>query len=67
MLSGDIAKYQIQDRVRQAEAARLAGSVRANQVRRASTVRRVGSGLLAALTSVKPASSRTTVPQTKLA
>lgn len=67
MLTGEVAKYQIQDRVREADAERLAGSVRASRVRRRSVTRRAGSGLLAALASIKPATDRRTVPQTKMA
>ncbi len=67
MLSGDIAKYQIQDRVRAAEMDRVARSAK---LRRAggtrAAVRKVGSGLLAVVAGVRihatpsdlPASSR---------
>jgi hypothetical protein len=51
MLSGDIAKHQIQDRIRAAEQDRLSRTARVDRGRRTQTamVRRVGSGLLAAI------------------
>jgi hypothetical protein len=50
MLSGDIAKYQIQDRIRAAEQDRVSRSTRVDRDRvRTAAVRRVGSGLLAAV------------------
>jgi hypothetical protein len=50
MLSGDIAKHQIQDRIRAAEQDRLSRTARADRGRtHAAVVRRVGSGLLAAI------------------
>jgi hypothetical protein len=67
MLSGDVAKYQIQDRIRAAEMDRTA---REAQLRRGggtrAAVRKVGSGLMAVVSSVRvhaspkdlPASSR---------
>ncbi len=50
MLSGDIAKYQIQDRIRAAEQDRASRSERVDRDHvRTPVVRRVGSGLLAAV------------------
>jgi hypothetical protein len=50
MLSGDIAKHQIQDRIRAAEQDRLSRTARVDNGRaRGAVVRRVGSGLLAAI------------------
>ena len=50
MLSGEMAKYQIQDRVRAAEQDRVAASVCVDRARRRTpVVRRVGSGLLASV------------------
>ena len=46
MLTGEIAKYQIQDRIRAAERDRVSGPAHA---RRIAVVRVVGSGLLAAV------------------
>jgi hypothetical protein len=49
MLSGDMARYQIADRVREAEAARLAKSTRrANAASEQSFRRRIGRAALAA-------------------
>jgi hypothetical protein len=67
MLSGDVAKYQIQDRIRAAEMDRVA---RDAQLRRGggsrAAVRKLGSGLMAVVGGVRlhaspkdlPASSR---------
>lgn len=50
MLTGEIAKYQIQDRIRAAERDRLSGPARAGRAGgRTAVVRVVGSGLLAAV------------------
>lgn len=50
MLTGEIAKYQIQDRIRAAEQDRVARSTRIQPDHgRTAVVRRVGSGLLAAV------------------
>jgi hypothetical protein len=50
MLSGDIAKYQIQDRIRAAEQDRASRSTRVDRDRvRTPVVRRATSGLLAAV------------------
>ena len=50
MLTGEIAKYQIQDRIRAAEQDRISRSARVDRVSgRIPVVRRVGSGLLAAV------------------
>ena len=50
MLSGDIAKYQIQDRIRAAEQDRISRSNRVERDHvRTAAVRKVGSGLLAAV------------------
>jgi hypothetical protein len=46
MLTGEIAKYQIQDRIRAAERDRVS---RPAHARRTAVVRVVGSGLLAAV------------------
>lgn len=67
MLSGDIAKYQIQDRIRAAEQDRLSRSAHAAPERgRAPVVRRVGSGLLAAVVGPRrkatPTSSAVGIP-----
>ena len=55
MLSGDIAKYQIQDRIRGAESERLgrAAMTGGTRVKRAA-VRRVGSGLVAVVAAIRP-------------
>jgi hypothetical protein len=48
MLTGEMAKYQIQDRVHAAERDRAAASIRIDRDRgRTAIVRKVGSGLLA--------------------
>ena len=50
MLTGEIAKYQIQDRVRASEQDRVSRSTNVDRDRgRTAVVRRVGSGLLAAI------------------
>jgi hypothetical protein len=50
MLSGDIAKYQIQDRIRAAEQDRVSRSKQVGRDHvRTAVVRSVGSGLLAAV------------------
>jgi hypothetical protein len=50
MLTGEIAKYQIQDRVRAAEHDRAAASIRVDRDRgRTGIARRAGSGLLAVI------------------
>jgi hypothetical protein len=50
MLTGEIAKYQIQDRIRAAEQDRVSRSTRVGRDRtRSAVVRIVGSGLLAAV------------------
>jgi hypothetical protein len=57
MLTGEIAKYQIQDRVRAAAQDRAAASIRVDRDRGpTATVRRVGSGLLAAVVGRRKAS-----------
>jgi hypothetical protein len=48
MLTGEMAKYQIQDRIREAEQGRIGGATRRDRVR-TPVVRRVASGLLAAV------------------
>ena len=54
MLTGDIARAQIEDRVREAEGARIARMARGRRVRDPrSTVRQVASGMLAAATSMR--------------
>lgn len=56
MLSGEIAKYQIEDRVREAKRDRVARSVRKDRSpQRVPVTRRVGSGFLAAVTWPKRA------------
>jgi hypothetical protein len=67
MLSGDIAKYQIQDRIRAAEQDRLSRSTRVERDHaRTAAVRRVGSGLLAAVVGRRrkatPTSSTVGIP-----
>jgi len=54
MLTGEMAKYQIQDRIREAEQGRLAKSsqVRRSRARSAAT-RNVASGLLAFATGLR--------------
>ena len=60
MLTGEIAKHQIQDRIRAAERDRVARSGRGNRDRgRIPVVRRVGSGLLATLVGYRRNSSST--------
>jgi len=50
MLSGDMARYQIADRVREAEAARIAGSTRrAKAADERGFTRRVGRAALVAV------------------
>ncbi len=50
MLTGEIAKYQIEDRIRAAEQDRTSRSTRVDRTRRRTpVVRRVGSGLLASV------------------
>lgn len=50
MLTGEVAKYQIQDRIRAAEQDRVSRSTRVDRaIGRTAVVRRVGSGLLAAV------------------
>jgi hypothetical protein len=57
MLSGEIAKYQIKDRVHAAEKDRAAASIRVDRDRGPTVmVRRVGSGLLAAVVGRRKAS-----------
>lgn len=57
MLTGEIAKYQIQDRVNAAARDRAATSVRADRDRgRTAIVRMVGSGRLAAVVGRRKAS-----------
>jgi hypothetical protein len=53
MLTGEMAKYQIQDRVRDAEAARIAGRSRTRVVARRAVARNVASGLLAAVVGLR--------------
>jgi hypothetical protein len=56
MLSGDMARYQIEDRIREAKRDRVARSVRKDRSpQRAAVTRRVGSGFLAAVTWPKRA------------
>jgi hypothetical protein len=55
MLSGDIAKYQIQDRIRGAESERLGRAAMTGRTRvKRAAVRRVGSGLLAVVAGMRP-------------
>jgi hypothetical protein len=50
MLTGEVAKYQIQDRIRAAEQDRVSRSTRVDRAGgRSPVVRRVGSGLFAAV------------------
>jgi hypothetical protein len=67
MLTGDIAKYQIQDRIREAEQDRASRSPRPGRAGgRAAVVRRVGSGLFGAAfgrrRKTTPTSSRLGIP-----
>ena len=63
MLTGEMAKYQIQDRVREAEQGRLASSTRIRRDRsRSAAVRSVGSGLLAVATGLRRKTNPTTSP-----
>jgi hypothetical protein len=55
MLSGDIARDRIADRMREAEAERRAAAVRHDRAGR-NPSRRTTSGLLAALTGLRPSS-----------
>jgi len=51
MLSGEMARYQIEDRVRQAEAARMARTTRnGKSLETRSITRRIGRAALAAAT-----------------
>lgn len=62
MLNGEMARYQVQDRVRAAEADRIArGAASARSLGRVSSHRRPRSGLLAILASLRGASPRVTV------
>ena len=63
MLTGEMAKYQIQDRVREAEQGRLAKSsqVRRSRARSAAT-RSVASGLLATATGLWRKTTPTATP-----
>jgi hypothetical protein len=61
MLTGEIAKYQIRDRVNAAERDRAAASIRVDRDRgRTAVVRKVGSGLLAAVVRRRKVSSAST-------
>jgi hypothetical protein len=67
MLSGDIAKYQIQDRIRAAEQDRASRSKHVDRDHaRTAVVRKVGSGLLAAVVGRRrkatPTSSAVGIP-----
>jgi len=63
MLTGEMAKYQIQDRVRQAEQARIAGrSPTQRSVDRTAVVRNVASGLLAAAAGLRRRPASTVAP-----
>ena len=55
MLTGDMAKYQVQDRIRVAEMDRRAKAAMAGRagVKRAA-VRRIGSGLGAVVAAIRP-------------
>ena len=60
MLTGEIAKHQIEDRIRAAERDRVARSGRGNRDRgRIPVVRRVGSGLLATVVGYRRNTSPT--------
>lgn len=65
MLTGDVAKYQIQDRIRAAEMDRVA---RDAQVRRGRgtriAVRRIGSGMLAVVSGVRLHATTKDLPAT---
>jgi hypothetical protein len=67
MLTGEIAKYQIQDRIRAAEQARASRSAHVDREGgRTAVVRKVGSGLLAAVVGRRrkatPTSSAVGIP-----
>lgn len=63
MLTREMAKYQIQDRVREAEHARLARSSRIRRDRsRPAVVRSVASGLLAVATGLRRKTTPTVSP-----
>jgi len=65
MLTGEIARAQIEDRVRAAEAARNAGLARGRRVRGPRVVTRsIGSGMLAAVRSLRPAANSSTTRAT---
>jgi hypothetical protein len=55
MQTGDMAKYQIQDRIRAAEIDRRSREATAGRTRvRRAAVRRIGSGLLSVVAAVRP-------------
>jgi hypothetical protein len=63
MLTGEMARYQIQDRVREAEQARLASSTRVRRpIARSAAVRSVGSGLMVVAAALRRRSTPTAVP-----
>ncbi|MEO8422373.1 MAG: hypothetical protein ABI595_00500 [Actinomycetota bacterium] len=67
MLTGEMAKYQIEDRIRAADRDRISKSTRAAHDRgRTAVVRQVGSGLLAAVVGRRrkatPTSSTVGIP-----
>lgn len=63
MLSGDIARYQIQDRIRAAEQDRVARSTRVERDHvRTAAVRKAGSGLFAAVVGRRRKAAPTSVP-----
>jgi hypothetical protein len=65
MLTGEVAKYQIQDRIRAAEMDRVSKAAMGNRGGRSRVaVRKVGSGILAAVASLRSNTGATTVPRT---
>jgi hypothetical protein len=58
MLTGDIAKYQVQDRIRAAEMERTARAAMRNRTgAKQAAVRRIGSGLMAVVSAIRPTGS----------
>ncbi len=63
MLTGEMAKYQIKDRISAAERDRVAGSVSGPRQRgRKPVVRRIGSGLMAAVVATRRKATPTSAP-----
>lgn len=63
MLTGEMAKYQIQDRVREAERGRLARSSQVHRSRtRSAATRSVASGLLAVVAGLRRKATPTATP-----